>query len=275
MKTIVVPLDFSSYSLAALKTAQRISAKTGARILCVSVIPSEIDWDLLPEEAKRKHPDLLEEREEALKVLPKYIRSIAPAKAPIESVVKIGVPHEQIVRLAEQQKADILVLGAYGKGYEEGKFIGSNLQKVLRNAHCPVLAIKKELNGNAFRKIALATVFDNASKKAFEKILPLARAFKSSLHLLFVNTPEHFTNSSESDEKMAAFAKGYEQFVIHRHIYNHREAEEGILEFCERKGIHLVSLVAKPKSSSSSYLIGTTETLIFKSDFGILSINGD
>ncbi|WP_026950428.1 universal stress protein [Algoriphagus mannitolivorans] len=275
MKTIVVPFDFSSYSLEALKTAQRISTKTGARILCVSVIPSEIDWDLLPEEAKNKHPDLIEEREEALEVLPKYIRSVAPAKAPIEAVVKIGVPHEQIVRVADQHKADILVLGAYGKGYEEGKFIGSNLQKVLRKAHCPVLAIKKELDGNAFRKIAFATVFDNSGKKAFEKILPLAKAFKSSIHLLFVNTPEHFTNSSESDEKMAAFAKGYEQFVIHRHIYNHKEAEEGILEFCERKGINLVSLAARPKVSSSAYMIGTTETLIFKSEFGVLSINGE
>lgn len=275
MKTIVVPFDFSTYSLEALKTAQRISVKTGAKILCVSVIPSEIDWDLLPEEAKNKHSELIEEREEALRVLPNYIRSVAPAKAPIESVVKIGVPFEQIVRVADQNKADIIVIGAYGKGYEEGKFIGSNLQKVLRKAHCPVLAVKKELDGNAFRKIAFATVFDQAGKHAFEKILPLAKAFKSSLHLLFVNTPEHFTNSAESDEKMANFAKGYEQFVIHRHIYNHKSADHGILEFCESKGINLVTLVARPKITSSSYLIGTTETLIFKSEYGVLSINAD
>ncbi|MDX5340062.1 MAG: universal stress protein [Cyclobacteriaceae bacterium] len=275
MKIIVVPFDFSSYSLEALKTAQRISAKTGAKILCVSVIPSEIDWDLLPEDAKQKHPQLLEEREEAIRILPNYIRSVAPAKAPIESVVKIGVPFEQIVRVADQNKADLIVIGAYGKGYEEGKFIGSNLQKVLRKAQCPVLAVKKELDGNAFRKIAFATVFDQAGKQAFEKILPLAKAFKSSIHLLFVNTPEQFTISTVSDEKMANFAKGYEQFVIHRHIYNHKEADHGILEFCEGKGINLVCLVARPKLTSSAYLIGTTETLIFKSDFGVLSIHAE
>ena len=275
MKTIVVPFDFSEYSLEALKTAQRISAKSGGRILCVSVIPSEIDWDLLPEEAQKKHSDLIEEREEALAILPKYIRSVAPAKAPIEPVVKIGVPHEQIVRVADQQKADILVLGAYGKGYQEGKFIGSNLQKVLRKAKCPVLAVKKELDGNAFRKIAFATVFDQAGKEAFDKILPLAKAFKSSIHLLFVNTPDQFTSSAVSDEKMTSFAKGYEQFVIHRHIYNHKEAEQGIMEFCEAKGINLVAMVARPKLSSSTYLIGTTETMIFKTDFGILSINAE
>jgi len=273
MKTIVVPFDFSGYSLEALKTAQRISVKTGARILCVTVIPSEIDWDLLPEDAQKKYPELIEEREEALEVLPKYIRTVAPAKAPIEPVVKIGVPYEQIVRVAEQHKADIIILGAYGKGYEEGKFIGSNLQKILRKSCCPVLAVKKELDGNAFRKMAFATVFDRGGKEAFEKILPLAKAFKSSIHLLFVNTPEHFTNSSESDQTMAEFAKGHEQFVIHRHVYNHKEPDLGILEFCESNGIKLLALAARHKLASSSYLIGTTETIIFKSDFGILSIH--
>jgi nucleotide-binding universal stress UspA family protein len=275
MKTIVVPFDFSSYALEALKTAQKISSKTEARILCVTVILSEIDWDLLPEEAQKKHPDLILERQEAMDLLPNYIRTVAPAKAPIEPVVKIGIPHEQIVRLAEKNKADLLVLGAYGKGYTEGKFVGSNLQKILRNASCPVLAVKKALDGNSFRKLAFASVFDQSGKVAFEKVLPLAKAFKTSIHLLYINTPEHFTNSMESDTKMAEFAKGHEQFVIHRHVYNHKDPEHGILEFCQANGINLLAMVSGNRSGSSSYLIGTTETLIFRSDFGVLSLKAD
>ena len=46
MKTILVPFDFSEYSLAALLTAKKIAAKAEAQLICVSVIPSEIDWDL-------------------------------------------------------------------------------------------------------------------------------------------------------------------------------------------------------------------------------------
>ncbi|GMQ31582.1 universal stress protein [Algoriphagus confluentis] len=272
MKTLVVPFDFSVYSLAALKTAQRISIKTDARILCVTVIPSEVDWDLLSEEAKNKYPDLIQERQEAIDVLPEYIRTVAPAKALIEPVVKIGVPHEQIVRVADKNKADLIIIGAYGKGFQEGKFIGSNLQKVLRNANCPVLAVKEALDGNAFRKIAFATAFDASSKEAFSQFLPLAKAFKSSIHLLHVNTPEHFTNSTDSDREMAEFARGHEQFVIHRHVFNHRDADEGIVAFCEDQGINLVVLVSSNRKGSSSYVIGTTETVIFKSPAGVLSI---
>lgn len=272
MKTILVPFDFSSYSLAALQTAQRICAKSQAKIICVTVIPSEIDWDLLSDEAKQKYPQLMEERQEAIEVLPGYIKSVAPAKAQIEQIVKIGVPFEQILRVAKQSLADMIVIGAYGKGYVDGNFVGSNLQKVIRLAHCPVLAVKNALDGNAFRKIAFATVFNAAGKVAFEKILPLAKIFKTSIHLLFVNTPSNFTDSSQSDQEMAEFGKGHEQFVIHRHVYNHDEVEQGIREFCAAQGIHLVGLVSGDHSHSSMYAIGTTETLIFKSDLGVLSV---
>lgn len=272
MKTILVPFDFSTYSLAALQTAQRISAKNQAKIICVTVIPSELDWDLLSEEARLKHPELIEQQQEALEVLPGYIKSVAPAKSQIEQIVKIGVPYEQILRVVEKSFVDLIVIGAYGKGYVEGNFIGSTLQKVLRFAHCPVLAVKNVLDGNAFRKIAFATVFNPAGKLAFEKFLPLAKVFKSSIHLLYVNTPTHFTNSSLSDHDMAEFGKGHEQFVIHRHVYNHIDAQQGIVEFCEKNSINLVGIVSGDHGHSSSYMIGTTETLIFRSDLGVLSI---
>jgi len=272
MKTIVVPFDFSPFSLSALQTAQRISAKSKAKIICVTVIPSELDWDLLSEEAKSRHLDLIREYEEAMEVLPEHIRTVAPAKAHIEQVVKIGVPYEQIVRVSEKLNADLIVIGAYGKGYSDGKFIGSTIQKVLRNASCPVLAVKHALDGNAFRKIAFATVFNAAGKSAFEKILPIAKAFKSSIHLLYVNTPSNFTASSQSDIEMAEFGRGNEQFVFHRHVYNHENAEQGIMEFCEKAGIQLVGLVSGDRRHAASYVIGTAETLIFKSELGILSL---
>lgn len=272
MKTILVPFDFSTYSVAALQTAQRIHAKNHAKIICVTVVPSEIDWDLLSEEAKAKHPELMEQQQEAVDVLPGYIKSLTQVKSQIEFIVKIGVPYEQILRVAEKQLVSIIVIGAYGKGYSEGNFLGSTLQKVIRFAQCPVLAVKSPLDGNAFRKLVFATVFNSAGKVAFEKILPLAKVFKSSIHLLFVNTPAHFATSTQSDQEMIEFGKGHEQFVIHRHVFNHENAEHGIMEFCEKHNFQLVGIVSGDHTHASSYVIGTTETLIFKSTLGILSI---
>ena len=272
MKRILVPIDFSPHSLAALQTARRICTKNHAKIICVSVIPSELDWDLLSDEDKAKHSDLIEKQIEALDELPGYIKSVIPSKSQFEYIVKIGVPHEQILRVVDKMAIDMIIMGAFGKGYSPGNIVGSTLQKVIRYSHCPVLAVKNELDGNAFRKIAFASVFNPLAKAAFENMLKLAKIFKSSIHLLFVNTPANFTNSSQSDRNMSEFSKGNEQFVIHRHVYNEANAEQGIVGFCEKNNIYLVGIASGEHLHSSSYMLGTTETLIFRSELGILSL---
>ena len=272
MKKILVPFDFSSYSLAALKTAQKISVKSKAEILCVTVIPSEVDWELLSDEAKKKYPDLTEEFEEAQEVLPDYIQKIAPGKSMIRQIVRVGVPNELILRVIQEEDPDLVVLGAYGKGYVEGNFIGSTLQKVLRKSPCPVLAVKEALDGNDFRKVAFASDFEPRSRVAFEKIKPLIKLFKSSVYLLFVNIPEHFTSTQEITSGMNSFMKGHEELTFHQHIFNDSEVEKGMIAFAENQNINWIILVSNDHTSSASYLIGTTETLIFKSDLAVLSV---
>jgi nucleotide-binding universal stress UspA family protein len=272
MKKILVPFDFSSYSLAALKTAQKISSKSEAEILCVTVIPTEVDWDRLSDLAKKKHPELIEEFEEAVEVLPNHIHSIAPSNAPIRQIIRIGVPNELILRVIEEENPDLVVLGAYGKGYTEGNFIGSTLQKVLRKATCPVLAVKEALDGNDFRKVAFASDFSPKAKLAFDKIKPFIKLFKSSVHLLYVNVPAHFKATSEVTSGMNAFMKGNEELTIHHHIFNDSEIEKGMIAFAAAQHINWIILLSGDHSHAPAYQIGTTETLLFKSDLGVMSV---
>ncbi|SFG11273.1 Nucleotide-binding universal stress protein, UspA family [Algoriphagus hitonicola] len=272
MKTIVVPFDFSPYSLAALKTAQKISSKSGAKIICVTVIPSEIDYDKLSDSARQKYSELREEKEEAERILPDYIHEVAPAKADIIQEIRIGVPYELILRVADENQADLIVMGAYGKGYTPGKFIGSTIQKVLRKSTVPVLAVKEALDGNDFRKLAFASTFHPGAKVAFDKIKSLVKTFKSSTHLVFINTPTKFTSSAEVKEGMDRFQSGNEEIVFHQHTYNDSEAEKGIISFCKESGIKWLAVVTGNHDKSPSYLISTTETVLFKGDLGVLSV---
>ena len=272
MKTIAVPFDFSSYSLAALKTAQKISAKTNANILVITVIPSEVDFEKLSEEAKKKYSELTEQKQEAELVLPEYVREIAPAKSQIDYQVKVGVPWEMILRSIKEENVELLVMGAYGKGYSEGKFIGSTLQKVLRNSPCPVLAVKEALDGNDLRKIAFCSNFHLKSRESFSIIKSLLKAFKCSVNLLYVNTPDHFTSSEEVKKGMDMFQKGNEEIVFHQHIHNAKEVENGIINFTSENGIKWIAIETGHHEKSLSYQVGTTETVLFKGNLGVLSI---
>jgi len=272
MKRIIVPIDFSSFADNAFLTAIKIADKTNSTITCVNVVSTNLDWKNLSAEKRQGHQDLLDMEAESKDKLKAYVMDHKLSGVPVESIVEVGIPHERIVELAEKQKADLIVIGAYGKGHTNEKFVGSNLQKVIRNANCPVLAVKKAMNGNHFRKMAFASMFNEDSRPAFMKMKSFIKDFQTSVHFLFVTTPSGFTNSGEAFKKMDSYAKGLEDLVIHKHIYNHQEAESGIMEFAENNKIGFIGLASSNRKLKSSYQVGVTDTVLFKSDIPVLSV---
>lgn len=272
MKRIIVPIDFSSYSENAFLSAMKIASKGNSSITCVNVVASTLDWSKLSSIEKLKYQEVLDLEAESKDKLKAFILDHKSPGIPVEGVVEVGIPNEEIIHLAEKQAADLIVIGAYGKGYIEGKFIGSTLQKVMRNAQCPVLAVKKLLNGNDLRKMAFASLFNEESKPAFTRMKPLIKHLRCTVHFLFVNTPEKFSASMESEHKMQKYAIGQEELIIHRHIYNHPEAENGIVEFATRNNIGFIAMASNKRKSANTYMIGATETVLFKSDIPVLSV---
>lgn len=56
--------------------------------------------------------------------------------------VRVGHPAEQIVRLAEERKSDLIVVGHRGKGLFERWLLGSIARMVIAYAHCAVLVVR-------------------------------------------------------------------------------------------------------------------------------------
>ena len=57
----------------------------------------------------------------------------------------MGEPKEEIVRVAQEEAVNLIVMGYHGKGLIERILeIGSTTKGVIREAKCPVLVVKKE-----------------------------------------------------------------------------------------------------------------------------------
>jgi len=272
MKRIIVPVDFSPYSEIAFLSAAKIASKGDASISCVNVINSDLDWRKLSENEKSKYPEVLDLEAEAKDKLKSFISTHKVKSTPIEALVEVGVPNQVLAEIANKQKADLIVIGAYGKGYEEGKFIGSTTQKVMRNANCPVLAVKKVLDGRAMKKMVFASLFNEVSKPAFTRMKPLIKNIGASVYFLFVNTPSKFTDSGRAEEQMRQYATGQEDLIIHRHIFNHEEAEKGIVAFAEKEKAGIIGIASNVRKTNASYQIGVTDTVLYKTDIPVLSV---
>jgi nucleotide-binding universal stress UspA family protein len=58
--------------------------------------------------------------------------------------LSIGTPAAEIVELAEELDAGIVVVGSRGEGGLRRALLGSVSESVVRHAHCPVLVVRKE-----------------------------------------------------------------------------------------------------------------------------------
>jgi nucleotide-binding universal stress UspA family protein len=60
---------------------------------------------------------------------------------PVESRVEFGLPAEQLIRVAEQEGAELVVLGSRGQGSIKAALLGSVSMGVIARARCPVLVV--------------------------------------------------------------------------------------------------------------------------------------
>jgi nucleotide-binding universal stress UspA family protein len=275
MKRIVVPVDFSPYSQMALQAAVRIADKSGANVSLVNVVLTNLDWVGMSPQAQQKYPDILEQTRAADEKLEVLIRELPHPHVPVEKYVMHGYPYDQIVALAKRQEADLIIMGAYGKGHTSKNFIGSNIQKVLRMAPCPVLTVKNKTSGRQFKKLLFASNFDEQARPAFRKVKQLAKVFDATVHLVFINTPHKFVSTPKAESLMQAFIAENPDLRIRTHIYNFDDLENGLDHFVQDKGNCLVAMATRVRKLTGQYQMGVTETMVYRLEDPVLSAKMD
>jgi len=273
MKRLVVPTDFSIYATGAITLAAVISRKTKAPISLVHNIPTLLHWDSMSDEQKREHPEIITQTQEAQMTLNELQKANILKATKVETVITHGITYDQLVRQAAKADAGMIVIGSHGNEHSDRYFIGSNIQKVMRMATCPVLTAKKEFDSETIRTIVFPSEFDEGAHKHFAPVAELARELKSKVHLLTVNTPYDFSDTRTSMRQMNAFREQYPDLSIGVMIYNHFDPESGILEYAQDVGADLIAMATSDRRQHPRYRIGMTESLVFHSGIPVLSIN--
>jgi nucleotide-binding universal stress UspA family protein len=91
--------------------------------------------------------------------------ALAPRGFAIETDVAMGDPRAEIVRQAEEWRADLVVLGARGLGKVKRFLLGSVSDAVARHAQCPVLVVKGQR-----RKLGSVLVAMDGSEDSFQAV---------------------------------------------------------------------------------------------------------
>lgn len=167
---ILCATDFSDLSSQTLSFALALAEKDDAALSLVHVV------DNLPDIGDPRYPavpalsDLRADYEkEAYKRLEEMVKAIGKTLVKIDARVSVGRPYKEILRLAVEMRADLIVIGAQGHGALEHLLSGSNAQHVIRQATCPVLTVRpvsgRKEKDSGPHSLALAEPAKTASKK--------------------------------------------------------------------------------------------------------------
>jgi len=140
---IIVPTDFSSCSEEAWRLAQRLAGMSGAELVLTHVLTEAP----LFREGPFIMPKVREVFEAARSFADAALEEWA-AKARAEGLsaraaLRSGVAYQEIVALAGDERADLIVIGTHGRGGIDRALLGSVADRVIRLAPCPVLTVRE------------------------------------------------------------------------------------------------------------------------------------
>jgi nucleotide-binding universal stress UspA family protein len=145
---ILLATDGSEEAQLALSTAVDQANSTNFQLHVVTVGPWNPDPAYATHEASLRWETYEEVSEaigkEAQEILDPQVRKIEEAGGTVqEAHLRRGRKNQEIVRLAEEVGAGLIVTGSRGRGGVRRALMGSVSDSVVRHAHCPVLVVRK------------------------------------------------------------------------------------------------------------------------------------
>jgi universal stress protein E len=139
LKRVLVAYDFSDYSELALRYGLSIAQENQAELHLLHVLPPrsvnepEIAWYPMKGES-------------AYHTAARRLQRVVPADVhlwcSVTTAVSEGNPYREILNYAEKNEIDLISVGAHGAGFGMRALFGSNVDRVLRQAPCPVLVAR-------------------------------------------------------------------------------------------------------------------------------------
>ncbi len=139
LKSLLVAYDFSDHSELALRLGLSVAQEYQAELHLLHVLPPftldepEISWYPLGKEGIYH---------KAARRLQKAVPDEAHLWCKIKNVICEGQPYREIIHYAQRNEIDLVCLGAQGAGFGLMTLFGSNVDRVLRQAPCPVLVAR-------------------------------------------------------------------------------------------------------------------------------------
>lgn len=185
-RSIVVGVDFSPSSEAALSVAADLARRSKARLSVVHFVHAEI-----AEEHETSWRDGLEQLIHLAEVeLGRLVERVLPDRADLDlvSTTRLGHRFVELIRTVESEEADLLVLGGHGDSHRYRQNPGLLGMKCIRKAPCEVMLVPGE-SSPPFKRILVGIDYSDRSAAALKEALEIGQLTGAKVHVVHMSLP--------------------------------------------------------------------------------------
>jgi len=263
MKKILVPTDFSKPAMIATEVAADIAKKAGAELTLLHVIEEagansmNVEGQVAADSGWEEKIFTLKLIEKAKKQMAKMVEDPKLEGVRVKQELRVGSPYHGMNKIITEKKVDLVVMGTSGHSELEQMIIGSNTEKVVRTANCPVLTMHHKPASKDFKEIVYATSMDKQEEIFSRIVRSTQKLYDSTIHLVRINTPGNFQRDAVVKKYMQDFAKKLQLKNYTINVFNDISEEEGIIYFAESINADLIAMSTHGRTGFAHVLAGS------------------
>lgn len=273
MKTILSAIDFSDCSINALEHAISIARASKSNVLMLWVNNPNTTKTILSSDLS---DDLLEEVEHQFtRLIAKYSPELPDSK--IDYIIREGKVYKEVVNQARESDAWLIIAGTHGSSGFEELWIGSNANRIVQAASCPVITIR---SGIAIeRRLDKIVMPIDSSPETRQKVpftCDLAAMFGAEVHILTIFT----TSIQEVRSYIRSYSKQAADYFTKNGVKYHIEEVETdnistvTLEYAQKIDANLISIMTEQEKSATNLFLGPyAQQMVHHSPLPVLSIH--
>lgn len=258
MKKILVPCDFSTPAISAYRVALDLAAKAKGtvHVLHIVELPVLHDSVLMPVLSFEKV--LLKElRDNAIKRFDAVAKKYANPKVKVLFHALFGAIQTKVDDYIRKNGINQVVMGSHGASGVREVFLGSNAEKMIRQAKVPVLIVK-EYSKKPITNIVMPCALDTEHQQLFlANVKNLQQFFNAKLHLVWINTPLTFTPDTTSRARLQFLATSAELKNYTINVFSEYREEQGIIQFNKQVKGDLIAIGTHGRKGLDHVLLGS------------------
>ena len=240
IRKILVPVDFSSGSAAALRYAEGFAEFVGADALRVIHVftPQVATGDAVV------MPDMGELMDQRQTQLEQFLTTVPQAgNHRRTSELVLGFAADKII--AEAEEHDLVIMGSTGDADFLEEVFGSISTEVSQKAHCPVLLVPNQAEFREYEHILYASNNLSLSRRAVLRFMDFSELFHARVHFVHVNDEEGAHEGRRESLFAPLFNNPEPEFAFEIEEVTADSVQEGLVAYLKKQPIQLAVMVTK------------------------------